>query len=159
MDNKQYNQLYTENKSYVFNTLRRKGIDNNTAQDLTHNVLTKFLLNVDKLKSLDSDSIGKYLNVLTRNTFIDYTRKKKHSFSTSIDDYIIPHNPKQDDFLFKESLTKIFSKNEYELIDLYYLQKWTSKEISNSYNVPQRKVIYELTKVKKKLTNVLTSSR
>lgn len=155
MNSNDYTHLYDSNKSFVFKILRRKGVNVNDAQELTHVVLTKFILNIFRLKSLDKDSIAKYLTTITKNTFLDYVKKKKHSFDKSIEEYVLVNNPKQDDYLFKESISKIFDKNDYNLIDMYFFKNLNTKEISEDIGLSQRVILYKIKKIKTKLKEVI----
>lgn len=146
--------VHKELKSFIFNKVNNES----DADDILQDVYVKLYMNLHKTKDLNN--IKSWIYKITRNTIIDYYRKKK-PVSKEIDDTLKDISQDEDKSLNKDfecCLAKfiyLLSESDSDIISRYYFNKDSHKNISEKLNITDKASKMRLSRAKKRLKILL----
>jgi RNA polymerase sigma-70 factor (ECF subfamily) len=135
-------------------------------KDLYQNILVKIWRNIDSLK--DDTAISTWIYRISVNASIDYVRKisfeRQYSSDKEIKESDVPETTidVEGEFLKNEGIHLLYRAIkkltflEQTLVSLY-LEDVKYKEIANILGISEKNVGVKLTRIKKKLSNILNS--
>ena len=175
--------LFKKYKPMVFNFLN-KGLfsDEETAKDLMIDVFVKIHLNINSY-STDKSALSTWIHKITQNVLIDHVRSQANKTTISIDslldnstkskgdDESIPKFQIADNNVLNDSsellireermnvllngLNKLKTKEQRQVLTLYYLEQKSYKEISEELNISNSSVKILLHRAKISLRTIL----
>ncbi|MCH8314071.1 MAG: sigma-70 family RNA polymerase sigma factor [Nitrospinae bacterium] len=129
--------------------------DETEAYDLLQDSLVKFLGRENNVRSS-----GAYFRRIIRNHFIDHLRKEGKYEMTELDENVISadENKLENIIINKEETRIILNKlggNDRELLYLWAVEEYTSKELAEFLKVPRGTILSRLHRLKIKINNFL----
>lgn len=162
LNNKQSELLYKQYYPIIRNYYTSKRIDYNLSKELTHDCLTKILLNPNKFLSLQNEDVKKYLFKTAKNKLLQY-KKNKHNQLNKIDVYenteFKIENQKEinEDYIeLKKFLKNNFNSDDFLIIDLYFFQNYKPSELSKLLNLETKKIKNKVDYLRKKIKGLLS---
>lgn len=145
-----FDKLYDEFKNLVFYIVMNILRDRHLSEELTQDVFLRMYQNIDKY-TLDTN-FKAWLVKMAKNLAINELKKQKHELG--YDETIISSVNKEDfkTFEFIDSLKKILTEDELEVIVLYYVYNLNNREISEALNKSINTVLWLHSEAKKKLS-------
>lgn len=144
-----FNELYNETlplvRSIIYSYIR----DNETIKDLIQDVYTKVSLN---LKTYEPNSILNWIYTITKNTALDYIKKKKEDNIENVE--IIADQDSSYKPLLK-IVIKTLDYPEREIFLLKVLEGYTTKELSKILGMTKNQVNYAYNLAREKLREEL----
>ena len=155
--NSEFESIYMEHFSYVYNFIYMKVLDTQTAEDICS---TTFLKAYEKFEGYDPSLSGvrTWLCVIARNTIIDQV-KSGYSKRTQLMDEMpdVAVNDEAQEKVIKkdlcdevEKLLKILSEDERELISMRYGMGIQVKEIASMLDTSPNSVSHRITRILEK---------
>ena len=148
-DEKAFHIIYHETlpmvRSIIYSYIR----DNETIKDLCQEVYLKVSKNI---KDYENKSLLNWIYTITKNTVLDYIKKKKEFHFEDIE--IVADNDNSFKPLLK-IVIKILDYPEREIFLLKVLEGYTTKELSKMLNMTKNQINYSYNMAKEKLKKEL----
>lgn len=144
-----FNKIYDETMPLVRSIIYSYIKDNETIKDLIQDVYTKISLNI---KDYQTKSLLNWIYTITKNTALDYIKKKKEDNIDNVD--IISDNNSSYKPLLK-IVIKTLDYPEREIFLLKVLEGYTTKELSKILNMTKNQINYSYNMAKNKLREEL----
>ena len=148
-DESAFNLIYKETlpmvRSIIYSYIR----DNETIKDLTQDVYVKFS---SSISSYNSKSLLNWIYTITKNTTLDFIKKKKEANFENVE--IIADNNNSYKPLLK-IVIKTLDYPEREIFLLKTLEGYTTKELSQMLNMTKNQINYSYNQAKEKLRKEL----
>lgn len=139
-------KIYNDNFDHLLNYFKKKTLQYDDACECTHITLTKGILNIEKLNSLDEQVIKNWLFHIANNVFLNFVKKTK---KTVITDKFIDTSTNED-VNIKDFLTAYLPEKEVNLSNLYF-EGYSLDELSVIYNTDKKSIKNKIYKIRKKL--------
>ena len=180
-DNKIIETVFTEEKSRLFNFIRKNVLLEEDAEDILHDVFYRFIEQFSEIEVIER--ISSWLYTTARNRIIDKSRKGK---TKSFSDIEMSYQDEEDDFYFtdilkdeedlpadllerSETMSAInefldeLPKAQKEVFVLNEIEGYSFKEISSKLNVPVNTLLsrkrYAVNYLKKRLQNLYEENK
>lgn len=143
--NPEFEQVYLDNYSYVYNYVFMRVLHRENAEDIVSDVFTKAMTHYDSYNSSIA-SIRTWLCNIARNTVTDYFRLKANQPHADIDDIAEPgvedeYNLLEDSYnrmLFR--ILSYLSDSEREFLALRYSKELSNEEIGQQLGIAPKAV-------------------
>jgi len=163
-DQQAFNQIYSNHYRQIHHYIMSLIKDKRSTQDLVADVFLQLWKRRDRMESIQH--LEGYLYILARNRAIDHLRKnEKINRLIEFDNLISkPYEEIDQEMIRKEILEAISNAmkklplKDQQLLDLYFTQNKTKKEIAKILDIPISIVYDRFNGLMKKLRNILGSS-
>lgn len=134
-----FNELYERYASIVYYKAYSFTKDNDAAKDLTHDIMVKIFTKLSKFRGESKFSL--WVNTITYNACVDYTKRKKKMFISEHSDEILEHEEYDDTGIEEkelkeiqlqqlEHLLEVISVEDKMLLLMYYKDGLPVKEMA-----------------------------
>lgn len=150
---------------YVSKYLLKLTQDETLTEDLTQDVFLKVIRKIEYYKTDGKASFATYIITIAKNTFIDYTRRNKVTFSELSDIEMQSEDNVENTVLTSMQYSEVIAylddlpPNQAAVIRLKYIDDYTLKEIESITGVPAKTVKSRIHEGKKKLRSFLKPNR
>ncbi len=172
---REYNTIYNENFSYIKSFLLLKfKLDNDKLHEITHEALTKAILNIHKYNKQSNCTFKTWLTTVARNYYLDKVRSSEYknqdvciSYTQQDNDLENYYNDlsydMEESYIETDKIEKInsnfdkFFTNDVEkyIIKNYFLSNSTLKEMSEDIGKKEAHIKVKIQKIRNKLKNNL----
>ncbi len=166
-----FNVIYEENFDAIYAFHRRKVFKEPAiAEDLTSETFIKFLLSLDRYTHSNSYRLKSFLYSIAFRVFVDYYRKNNKVIFTEIDDTTVDLLQTDssaitkaiDDKTQKQAIFSALNRIDPKykrVIELFYLQELSYKEIQNELNLPSSTIKVHLNRARQLLRSQMKRSK
>ncbi len=161
-DKKQFETLYIKYRQEMYAIAYSIIHNKEDSEDAVHQAFIKIANNFEKVRQIPCQEIKPYIVIIIRNTSINFynSNKRKAEHSAELDDNQISVDVNLlENFEYKELVKKISELPLIykDIIFLYYLEEFSTKEISKMLNISVDAVWKRTERAKKLLKESLES--
>ena len=143
--------------SYLSSRLQSFGYSMATVEDLAQETFIRVLQNLDRFEDQGPDSFRCWILTIARNLMWDNNRKLKRRAQLLSQSYANSEQSSESEMrLLVRDVVRDLAADDQDLVRLFYIEKYTMKEIAGLYGRTKRQVEYWLTKVRSQLRERLT---
>lgn len=161
-DKKQFETLYIQYRQEMYAIAYSIIHNKEDSEDAVHQAFIKIANNFEKVRQIPCQEIKPYIVIIIRNTSINLynSNKRKAEHSAELDDNLISVDVNLlENFEYEELVIKISELPQIykDIIFLYYLEEFSTKEISKMLNISVNAVWKRTERAKKLLKKSLES--